>query len=138
MIELTPQMATIILLSMMFCNVISNFYIQGSLAQIKQKSWWQDICSVEPRFRNDYKAALIIQSFLWCFFIHIPLILHIRHCDWTYDEKAFLIVFVVNWVIHTIIDDLKCNGHKFSLVTSQILYLIQVIATWAIYFWEVG
>ena len=135
---LTPQIALIILLSMMFCNIVSNFYVQGSLTQIKQKSWWEDICSVEPRFQNDYKAALIIQSFLWCFFIHIPLILHIRYCHWTYNEKIFLIVFVADWIIHTIIDDFKCNKHKLNLVFSQSLYLMQVIITWILYFWEVG
>ena len=135
---LTPQIALIILLSMMFCNIISNFYVQGSLAQIKQKAWWEDICSVESKFRYDYKVALIIQSFLWCFFIHIPLILHIRYCGWTYNEELFLVVYVVNWIIHTIIDDFKSNRHKLNLITSQTLYLMQVVITWILYFWEIG
>ena len=128
----------ILLIAMLYCHILDDFCLQGILASLKQKSWWEDICSVEPRFRNDYKAALIIQSFLWCFFIHIPLILHIRYCGWTYNEELFLIVFVADWIIHVIIDDFKCNKHKLNLVMSQTVYLIQVIVTWILYFWEIG
>ena len=137
MFELTPQMITIVLLAMMFCHVVDDFYLQGLLAQLKQKMWWQNNAP-DPLYKNDYKTALIIHGFSWACCIHIPLVFHIIYCGWSFNQTAFLIVFVVDWIIHIIVDDLKANRHLINLTTDQSIHSLQIILTWLIYFKEVG
>lgn len=32
---------TILLLTMLFCHIVDDYYLQGWLASAKQKSWWE-------------------------------------------------------------------------------------------------
>ena len=122
----------LILLTMIFCHMVDDYYLQGWLASAKQKKWWKENCP-NPLYRNDYKIALAEHAFSWTFSIHIPIVLHILYCDGYYSSIFFLLSFVINWIIHTIVDDLKANKMKINLVQDQTIHLIQIFITWIIY-----
>ena len=129
-------MYLILLLAMLFCHIVDDYYLQGVLGQLKQRQWWIQNAP-DAIYENDYKVALMEHALSWTCCIHIPIAAHIAYCGWSYDEIAFLIVFVVDWLIHAVVDDLKANKHKINLMQDQAIHIIQVIVTWIIYYWRV-
>ena len=60
---------------MVFMHIVDDFYLQGILAKLKQKSFWRDNTSWESYtrlYRNDYIVALAAHAFSWCICIHLP------------------------------------------------------------------
>ena len=43
----------ILLLGMLFCHIVDDYYLQGWLASAKQKSWWEKNAPDEL-YKNDY------------------------------------------------------------------------------------
>lgn len=125
-------MYTLILIGMLFCHIIDDFYLQGILAKMKQRIWW-DQNYPNKLYENDYKMALALHSLSWCCCIHIPIVMHIAYCDWYFNEYVFIIVFIINWLVHVVVDDLKANKLKINLVTDQLIHIVQIIITWALY-----
>ena len=123
-------MRTILLFAMVFLHIVDDYYFQGILAQMKQKSWWEKNAP-DPLYKNDYKIALIEHAFSWAFMIMLPITVmmvinnNILIVPWT-------IAFVVNWIIHGWTDHLKANVHNISLVTDQTTHVCQIIATWVL------
>ena len=121
-------MRTILLYAMVFLHIVDDYYLQGILAQMKQKSWWEKNAS-DPLYKNDYKIVLIEHAFSWTFMIMLPITVlmvinnNILIVPWS-------IAFVVNWIIHGWTDHLKANVHNISLVTDQTIHVCQIIATW--------
>ena len=58
----------IILLSMIFCHIVDDYYLQGWLASAKQKEWWKKNAP-EKMYSRDYIMALFMHSFSWAFMI---------------------------------------------------------------------
>ena len=121
-------MRTILLYTMVFLHIVDDYYFQGILAQMKQKSWWEKNAP-DTLYKNDYKVALIEHAFSWTFMIMLPITVlmvvnnNILIVPWS-------IAFVVNWIIHGCTDHLKANVHNISLVTDQTTHVCQIIATW--------
>lgn len=126
-------MYALLLIGMLFCHIVYDFGLQGILAHMKQKQWWVDNAP-NPMYENDYKTALMLHALAWTCCIHIPIVFHIGYCDWHFEEIPFLIVFTVDWIIHTVVDDLKANKGRINLSQDQAIHIIQVIVTWALYF----
>lgn len=118
----------VILLSMIFLHIVDDFYLQGILAQMKQKSWWDKAGS--DLYRHDYIVALLTHAFSWSYMIHLPLLVTYRS---DMPIKLFLFEFVVNWLKHAYIDNLKANKRKINLVTDQSLHILQIFETWLLY-----
>ena len=116
-----------ILLLMLFAHIVDDFYLQGILANMKQKRWWEHSEWYKPLYRNDYKMALLIHSMSWSIMILLPfMFLH-------YVSGLMLLgAFIINAVIHYYIDDLKANRGQINLVVDQSIHIIQVILTWMI------
>ena len=57
---------------MIFLHVVDDYYLQGILAQLKQKSWWEKNAP-DPLYKNDYKVALVTHAFSWTFMIMLPI-----------------------------------------------------------------
>ena len=118
----------IILITMIFLHIIDDFKLQGNLANFKQKQWWIDNYPSEL-YKHDYFTCLILHSFSWSFMIMLPLFtvyysrLNILH----------IVLFIVNILVHAIIDDVKANSLKISLTTDQLLHLCQIVVTWLIF-----
>lgn len=116
-----------ILLSMVFCHIVDDYYLQGILASMKQKSWWEKNAPAEL-YKNDYIMALIMHSLSWSFMIMLPIA--------AYNEfKAnwlFMIAFVVNTLIHGFTDNLKANRRKINLIQDQLIHTVQIVITFVV------
>ena len=115
----------IILFSMIFLHIVDDFCLQGIMASMKQKSWWQkDPVGSQPKYKNDYIAALFAHSFSWAFMIMIPVMI----CgQWEWP------ILIANMLAHAVIDNAKANKFQINLIQDQTYHLIQIVATWLIF-----
>lgn len=121
-------MKLFILLSMIFCHVVDDYYLQGILASMKQKSWWQ-LNAPDKMYCHDYIVALIMHAFSWAFMIMLPLAIYTK---FVLDVK-FMTLFVINWLCHAIMDDMKANKKMCNLIEDQAFHMMQIILTWNIF-----
>lgn len=119
----------LILLTMIFCHIVDDYYLQGWLASAKQKSWWEKNAT-EKLYRNDYIMALFMHSFSWSFMIMIPIIACLP-IGGVGLREWFVIPYFANMAIHCIVDDLKANKRKINLVQDQCIHFVQILVTWA-------
>lgn len=127
---------TILLFCMLFCHIVDDYYLQGWLASAKQKSWWEKN-NPNPLYKNDYIIALFEHAFSWTFMIHLPLIIIMIITGKYIALHLFSILFVVNWLIHVITDDMKANKFKINLIQDQLVHICQIFVTWVIYIFMV-
>lgn len=121
----------IILFIMIFLHIVDDYYLQGCLAQLKQKSWWSTN-AVDAMYKNDYKIALIVHGFSWAFMTHIPLLLQGQY----WQDEGYLIFVIIaivfNAIIHAFVDNLKANKKIINLVQDQTYHFIQLFFTWSV------
>ena len=125
-------MEIFILISMLFCHIIDDYYLQGILASMKQKLWWEKNYPNE-KYKNDYKMALFMHSASWSFMTLLPVSIYniINYCTdafWT----MWFIIWIINLIIHMIVDDLKANKLKINLIIDQIIHIIQIVIAFVI------
>lgn len=129
--EQIELMFIFILMAMIFCHIVDDYYLQGWLASAKQKSWWEKNAP-DSLYQNDYKMALICHGCSWSFMTLLPISLYIL-----FDLKENIwfvfvgIFFIANAITHTIIDNEKANKHTINLITDQLMHLIQILFTWS-------
>ena len=117
---------------MLFCHIIDDYVLQGWLATGKQKDWWKTNAP-EKLYRYDYIMALAEHAFSWTCAIYIPVLVYAYLFQ---DFKAvyiYVIVFILNWIIHAVTDHCKANLHKINLIQDQTIHIVQIIITWLIY-----
>lgn len=120
-------MKLFILFSMFFLHIVDDYYLQGILAKMKQKRWWEENTN-DNRYRYDYIVALLMHSFSWAFLTLIPIALYIQSLYiW------ICIALLLNAIIHCIIDDLKANKLRINLIVDQAIHIIQLIITWIVF-----
>lgn len=107
---------------MIFLHIIADYNLQGWLADAKQKQWWKNNYP-DSSYKYDYLVALFMHSFCWSFMIMIPLFFINKM------SLSLLIFFILNIVLHMIIDTLKANYYKINLMQDQLLHLLQIIST---------
>lgn len=115
----------IILLSMIFCHIVDDYYLQGWLASAKQKQWWVNN-SPDLMYKYDYLMALFMHSFSWSFMIMLIPTVYIIWFGGFYTP----LLFVCNVAAHMIVDDMKANKKKINLVQDQLIHLMFIIGTW--------
>ena len=113
-----------IILLMIFCHIVDDYYLQGWLASAKQKNYWEKNAP-EKLYKYDYIWALIMHSFSWSFMIMLP-IAYVN--DFTIDG-LFIEVFISNLIIHAIVDNLKANVKRINLWHDQLIHLAQILIT---------
>ena len=111
-------------LLMFFAHVVDDYYLQGWLAQGKQRSWWEKNAP-EPLYKLDYIVALLMHSFSWSFMIMLP----ITFCANLQIGTGFVIALVCNMLVHAFVDNLKANCAKINLVIDQTIHIAQIIIT---------
>jgi len=116
-------MKLFILFAMIFAHIVDDYYLQGILAKMKQKKWWQENAP-SRLYRNDYIVALIMHSFSWSFMITLPTLF----ISTNYIIMVLFIAF--NTILHAYIDNAKANKYSINLIVDQICHLIQIIITW--------
>lgn len=118
-------MKLFILFTMIFTHIVDDYYLQGILANLKQKSWWENQKSYKPMYKYDYIVALIMHAFSWSFMISLP-ILYLGFTKW------IVVTIILNTIIHGIVDDLKANKHKINLIVDQFIHIVQIVITWVL------
>lgn len=115
----------LILISMIFCHIVDDYYLQGWLASAKQKSWWEKNAS-DKMYRHDYIAALFMHSFSWTFSVMLVPTIYIIVNSGIWNPS----LFVGNLLLHMWIDDLKANRKKINLIQDQVIHMVQIAWTW--------
>lgn len=118
------NIAVLLLVCMLFCHVFDDYVLQGCLANLKQKSWWEKNAP-DIKYKHDYIAALICHAFSWSFMIILPLIIYTKG-----DLGWFWFNLPINWTIHALVDNWKANLRKINLIQDQSIHLAQIILTW--------
>ena len=116
-----------IVLMMIFCHIVDDYYLQGWLASAKQKKYWEENAP-DKMYKHDYIWALIMHSFSWTFMIMLPIVF----VNSFKLNVSFLIVFILNMITHAVVDDLKANKFKINLIIDQTIHLAQIIITAAV------
>lgn len=123
----------LILLVMIFLHIVDDYYLQGILASMKQRSWWEKNYP-DKIYKNDFIMALIAHSFSWSFMINLPWIIYV----FIYNNSNIIgtVVFMVltDTAIHAITDNNKANKLTINLITDQSIHLIQIMLTFLIYY----
>lgn len=117
-----------ILLAMIFLHIIDDYKLQGILASMKQKKWWEEQKGYKKLYRHDYVPALIEHSFSWTFMIMLPIAVVLR-----FNIGWWIFVYIANMVIHAFVDNLKANKFKINLAIDQSIHMVQIIITWLIF-----
>lgn len=124
------------LLAMIFFHVLDDYGLQGILASMKQKSWWEAQYKTEwdqNLYKHDYIVALLMHGFSWAFMIFIPVLV------WMYINSIPVTVFlpiciIGTGLIHSWIDNEKANKKSISLVEDQVLHIFQILYAWFEFF----
>lgn len=121
----------LILLTMIFFHIIDDYYLQGILASLKQKEWWEKNAPDEL-YKNDYKMALFMHAFSWSFMIMLPLVVYAYISGLTL-KIGNVFWYIINLAIHAYVDNLKANKGKINLIQDQLIHLIQIVVTWGVF-----
>lgn len=113
-----------IVMLMIFCHIVDDYYLQGWLASAKQKQYWRENAPREM-YKYDYIWALIMHSFSWTFMIMLP----VAYVRFFTVDISFVFIFLTNMIIHAVVDDLKANEKKINLWVDQLIHISQIIAT---------
>lgn len=116
-----------LLLFMIFFHIVDDYYLQGILAKMKQREWWQRNAP-GGLYEHDYVMALIMHGFSWAFMIMLPIAYKVEFAI----SLLFCIMFVANMVVHIIVDHLKANCGKLNLIQDQLIHLGQILITFAV------
>lgn len=119
----------LLLLCMIFCHIIDDYYLQGCLASMKQKEWWNKNVPQEL-YKHDYLMALFMHSFSWAFMITLPLTIYTFIVGGTWKIGLFL----ANIYVHFYTDNLKANKKEINLIQDQLIHIGQIVSTWIIWF----
>ena len=120
-----------ILLSMIFLHIIDDYKLQGILANMKQKIWWKEQKEYKELYKYDYIVALITHSFSWSFMIMLPIAVSLN-----FNIGLWVFAYIINMIIHAVVDTLKANALKINLVTDQTIHIAQIVVTWLIFIWH--
>ena len=124
----------IILVSMIFCHIIDDYYIQSaSLCNLKQKKWWKENAP-ERFYEKDYKVALICHGFSWAFSINIPIYLYSILSGNYLPILFYVLSLLINCFIHAFVDNLKANKNEINLTADQLIHSMQILITWFIWY----
>jgi len=118
-------------------HIIADFNLQGILADLKQKKWWEENYP-QKLYKDDWIEALCTHSIEWSIITFIPIYFILSVCELTDKFKnsseinpicLILVVFGTNFIIHAIVDNFKANDHSISLKIDQSIHKLQICIT---------
>lgn len=119
----------IFLFLMIWLHIIDDYYLQGILAKLKQRTWWEQNAP-DKLYKNDYKVALLEHSFSWTVSIMLPIIFVYLFNLLDINMSCIIVCFIWNVALHAYTDDAKANKKLISLLTDQAIHIFQIIFTW--------
>lgn len=120
----------ILLMLMFYLHLIADYNLQGILASMKQKSWWEKQEGYNNFYNNDYIMALFEHSLCWSISINLPLLVYDLVINNSNNTLLLIAIILINTAIHLYIDDLKANQKRINLVTDQLLHFLQIVFSW--------
>ena len=112
-------------------HLISDYTLQGCLANLKQRKWWieegkkHDMTMQEiAKYKHDYKCGLLCHSLYWTLVTFFPIIF-LSDLSWA----VVSLVVLINTAVHYEVDDMKANQGRLTLWQDQGLHLLQIILT---------
>lgn len=115
---------SVLFLCMIFCHIVDDYYLQGLLANLKQKSFWKKNAP-DKMYEYDYIMALLMHSLSWSFMVMLPLLVY-----FDFDPpNLFFVLYSFNAAVHAVVDDLKANKGLINLITDQSIHIAQILAT---------
>ena len=115
------------LLFMIFLHIVDDYYLQGILAKMKQRGWWEENAP-DYLYKYDWIIALIMHSLSWAFMIMLPIAYKVGFVL----SPLFGIMFGANVIIHGITDHLKANELKINLIEDQLIHIGQIAVTFVL------
>lgn len=122
----------ILFLSMIFMHIVDDYYLQGILAQMKQRTWWRENWPQE-QYKHDYIMALIEHAFSWTFMVHAPIFLWMVIYNVSKSIGYVMIIFLCHVIIHVVTDDAKANFYNINLIQDQLIHLFQILLIYSCY-----
>ena len=133
-----------IFIAMILLHILEDFHLQGILANMKQKSWWQSECVKlgityeSSKYRRDHVVSLIVHALENSIFITLPLIIDSLIATFTTNLNNCLFIgwaFIIfaNTVVHAFIDNFKCNSKGINLIIDQLLHFIFIVLFFSLY-----
>lgn len=133
-------MKVFLLFAMLFMHIVDDYYLQGILASLKQKSWWQEYAP-QDLYKHDYIVALFMHAFSWSFMTILPIAVYM-FINGSNEYLWFVYVFYIiyNTICHAGIDHLKANKKQINLICDQLLHVGQILITYItfILFYEIN
>ena len=121
----------LVFILMIFAHIVDDYYLQGILASMKQKSWWEKQYTSlrdEEFYGKDYIVALIMHGLSWSIMISLPIFFF---TNWNpYNIVYFMIIF--NTILHAVTDNQKANAKSINLWQDQLIHLSQILITWGL------
>ena len=116
----------LVLLAMIFCHIVDDYYLQavGPLASMKQRKWWEENYP-QRMYRYDYLVALLMHSMSWSFMIMLPIAFYL---SWNVGSE-FAMAFIMNTVLHAVVDNSKANWMAINLMQDQLAHMLQIAET---------
>ena len=141
-----------ILFLMLLMHYIEDFHLQGCLANLKQKKWWEKQMSNNDMhshytlehsiYKNDYKMSLFAHSIENALFVMLPLIVDMLISEFTHYLQNTWIFFIPSTILiclsHYGIDDEKANKMEINLVQDQLYHLCVILLIFLSYFPIIG
>lgn len=118
-----------ILLFMIFMHIIDDFKLQGIMASMKQKSWWEKQEGYNDKYRFDYIPALLCHAFSWSMMIHLPILVYYNF-DMGAQWEFFIFMIISQFLVHAFIDNAKANWKAINLTYDQITHVYQIGLSW--------
>lgn len=115
---------------MIFCHVVDDYYLQGILAKLKQKSYWENMEGYNSFYKYDYIVALLFHGFSWAFMVMLPVLVYYQ---FNLPVEDYLIVLIGNAISHAYIDNAKANKKYINLIFDQSLHLFQIVYMWYLF-----
>lgn len=141
-----------ILFLMLLMHYIEDFHLQGCLANLKQKKWWEKQMSNNDMrshyvlehsiYKNDYKMSLFAHSIENSLFVMLPMIIDTLISEYTHHIQNAWLLFVPSAILicvsHYLIDDLKANKMKINLIQDQLYHLCIILLIFLCHFPIIG
>ena len=109
---------------MVFMHIVDDYYLQGILANLKQRSYWESHAPGKM-YKYDYIVALLMHGISWSFCIMLPIVIS-NGLIWNTDMTMF---FIFNALVHSVVDNAKANQRKINLIVDQSIHMVQVLIT---------
>ena len=133
----TVQIFCLLLIFCIATHIYSDFHLQGILASMKQKKYWEEMPEYTSFYKHDYRVSLAMHSLEWSFFVLIPVfVLFTAYYqyffqsgfDWLLTNAIILyIIWMINAMVHFEVDDAKANDLSINLNMDQIAHFLQII-----------